>query len=93
MEQDELFSPGKSSYRQPTVMSPENQEKHPLSTRSQMSSPLFSENDDNHECGGREQFPQIRVRTAYKSFNIDIIEALELWNRFISLMEGRLQAY
>ena len=65
---DDLYVPGKSSLKQSTTISPENQEKHSMKTRSNIHSVVI---DDI-----KEQFPQIPVWTGYKTFNIDIIEAL-----------------
>ena len=72
--EDSSFIPGKSSSRQSTVISSENQEKHCMRTRSQLKS---QETDDTNDiCDRGEPFPQIPIRTGYKTFNIDIIESL-----------------
>ena len=66
-DEDNEYQPSKSSYRMPTVVS--NVQTRPLGvkTRSSNSSPVTLP---------PQEFPDIPVRTGYKTFNIDIMEAL-----------------
>ena len=61
---DTLFSPPKTCSRRPTVISNDTHEKHKMSTRSSIRSPTSTDT-----MGSDASFPQIPVRTSFKTFN------------------------
>lgn len=66
---DELFTRGKTSCKRSSVI--ENVECNNISTMSNYSSPTTSVSTKSNVL-----YPQVPVRTGYKTFNMDVIEAL-----------------
>ena len=67
-EHDRDFQPGTASFRRSSCT--KNVEKSSIATRSS------SEQSHQHTVGNEGRFPDIPVRTGYKTFNTDIIECL-----------------